>query len=189
MTGRRSLCNVWYLVHSSGAICCQSCRRVIWLAGRAVTRCWATPTWSCQSCHCWRRWPSISCIHTPSVDFSSSLDSWRSVASFFPPPTSRVYCFLRHTVCMYLCIYVYTLCLKKTVYVTFYHNFGNCWPIFKFLYWLVSKETLYVTIVWSSTSPYLCCYTTLGNMTIMIAADFNWDLRIHLARHESTLAA
>ena len=83
LRGRRSLYGSWCLVHSSGAICCQSCQRVVWLAGRAVTRCSATPTCWCQWCRCWLRWLFVSCTHTLSLDCSSLLDWWRSVSSSF----------------------------------------------------------------------------------------------------------
>jgi len=56
----------------------------------------------------------------------------------------------------------YMQCLRKTIYLTFDHNFDNCRPTFKILS-LTFPRKLWVTIAGSFTSPYLCYYTTLRN--------------------------
>jgi len=45
-------------------------------------------------------------------------------------------------------------------------NFGKCGPIFKILYQVIHKKILYVHITKISTSPAICCFTTLWKSTI-----------------------
>jgi len=43
----------------------------------------------------------------------------------------------------------------------FDNNFGKWGPIFKFFHRLIRKKILYIHITKISTSPAICCYTTL----------------------------
>jgi len=60
---------------------------------------------------------------------------------------------------------VYTVFRKKVMYFTCGNNFSKCRSIFKILS-LTDSQGNYVPVIETSTSPELCCYTTLWNFKI-----------------------
>ena len=61
----------------------------------------------------------------------------------------------------------YTSCFNKKQPLWFFviTSANEDW-FSKFFHWHISKETLCVSAIEISTSPYLCCYTTLWNLKI-----------------------
>jgi len=54
----------------------------------------------------------------------------------------------------------------------FDNNFGNCGPILKFFHQVIHRKIIYVHITKISTSPVICCYTTLWKSKIQM---FDFD--------------
>jgi len=50
---------------------------------------------------------------------------------------------------------------KKVSHLMFDNNFGKCGPIFKIFHQVIRTKILYVRTAKISTSPAICCYTTL----------------------------
>ena len=59
------------------------------------------------------------------------------------------------------CKTYYTPCPKKVSHLMFDNNFGNCGPFSKFFHQVIREKIIYVDITNISTSPAICCYTTL----------------------------
>jgi len=58
-------------------------------------------------------------------------------------------------------------------------NFGKCGPIFKILYQLIRRKILYVHITKISTSPAVCCYTTLWKLKIKMLVNLHVGHNLH----------
>jgi len=88
-----------------------------------------------------------------------------------------------------------TLCLKKTIHLTFHHNFGKCRSISKiFLHCQVPEKTLYWYIIKTKDSPPYLTYVSIQpretwklQLLPISMAYCMWDLRICIARYEVAL--
>jgi len=55
---------------------------------------------------------------------------------------------------------------QKVSHLMFDNNFGNCGPFSKFFHQVIREKIIYVDITNISTSPAICCYTTLWKSKI-----------------------